>query len=195
MTFYDLALFVHISSVIIWLGTAFCLHVLGRLAEREGDARSVQTLLGHGKALSNRVFAPSSGLAVLAGIALVIDGPWGFGDLWVLIGIAAIVASTILITLFGKAQERAAALAERDGPLSEEAFEAARRFLMLGRIDLALLFVVVAAMSLKPTADDAGVVAVLAAALIAASIWSIRVARRPAAGLSVSGDPAMPSGS
>ena len=42
-----------------------------------------------------RIFMPSSIVVLLAGIALVLEGSWGFDQLWILIGLAGIAFSIV----------------------------------------------------------------------------------------------------
>lgn len=40
-----------------------------------------------GVALANTIFIPSSLLVFVFGIWLTIEGPWSFGDLWIVLGL------------------------------------------------------------------------------------------------------------
>ncbi len=55
---------------------------------------------------------------------------------------------------------------ERDGVMTQEAAEATRRLFSITRVDYAIVFMVIAAMALKPTADDIWVLVAMAATIL-----------------------------
>lgn len=72
---------------------------------------------------------------------------------------------------------------ERDGGLSPEAEFVARRMTTFARLDVAVLFVVVLDMAVKPTGNDVGTLVVMAAVVVAAAAyfgWRARSLPRPA---------------
>jgi len=100
MTFYELLLFVHILAAAIWFGAGFLFHVLAHRADRTQDTVAMRRLLEDAAVLSNQLFVPASLVVVLAGVLLVIDGPWSFGELWIVLGLlgyAATFATGVLV--------------------------------------------------------------------------------------------------
>lgn len=105
--------------------------------------------------LTSRLITPAMVVILAAGIYLVIDGPYGFGDPW--IG----ATFTILIVLFGLAgavltptERRLVELARRDagsggGPSADYEREA-RRYAIVGGIFGLLIVVAVFLMTVKP---------------------------------------------
>jgi hypothetical protein len=92
MTQYQLFLFLHIVSVILWLGAGTVLGVLWlhpdpALRERIGSL---------GKWLGPRVFAPGAFGALAFGLVLVHQGSWTFHPLWVKLGLTAFVVSFVI---------------------------------------------------------------------------------------------------
>ena len=126
-----------------------------------------------------RVFIPTSLLTLVLGVLLVWDGPWSFGDLWILIGLAGWIGSFGVGFLFLRPQsEKIKELVARYGPTSVEAQRHARRLGVVARVQLLALFLVVVDMVLKPTSDDPWTILVLAAILVAAAVVGALSLRR-----------------
>src|SRR5256885_16986576 len=92
MTQYQLFLFLHVVSVILWLGAgtvlgALWLHPDAVLRERIGSL---------GEWLGPRVFAPGALGAFVFGLVLVHEGSWTFHPLWVKFGLGAFAASFVI---------------------------------------------------------------------------------------------------
>jgi hypothetical protein len=102
---------------------------------------------------------------------VTIDGPWSFGDLWIVLGLGGIAATILtgLLVLTPRTDE-IAQLMERDGMTPEVATKITQ-LLTLGRIDIVVLYLVVADMAIKPTGDDVGVLVAMAAIVIAAAVF------------------------
>jgi hypothetical protein len=114
---------------------------------------------------------PSSLLAVLSGILLVIDSDfWGFGDDWILLGLILFAITFVAgAFFFGPESGRVGKLAEAEGPGSPVVQARLRRLLALTRADLMLLFLIIFDMSVKPQWGDASLwIAVLVFAALAA---------------------------
>ncbi len=77
--------------------------------------------------------------------------------------------------------ERIGEVIARHGRMSPEARRHGKKLLVVARVQLLLLFLVVANMVLKPTADEPWTLAVLAAILAAAMAAGAAVMRRPLA--------------
>jgi uncharacterized membrane protein len=190
MSTYELLLFLHIAAATIWLGAGFTLMLLVLGAERAGD---------HGKAggyhrdtgwLAPRLFIPAALSSLVLGILLVIDGSWDLDQLWIVIGLVGWLISFGLGFLYFKPEgERIGQLVAERGPADAEAAWRIRRLDATDRVQLLILFLVLAAMVLKPTGDDTGVLiggaAILAAAIAIAVASASRGghgAGQPAAG-------------
>jgi uncharacterized membrane protein len=172
MTFYELLLFVHILAAAVWFGAGILFHVLAHRADRADDTVTMRRLLDDTVALSNQLFVPASMVVLVAGVLLVIDGPWSFGDLWIvlgLVGYAATVATGVLV--IKRRSERIATLTAGGGGLTPEAVYEARRMLAIARIDYVTLTLVIAVMAFKPTGDDVALLLVLAAVLVAGAAF------------------------
>jgi uncharacterized membrane protein len=159
MSWYTFLLFLHVSAAAVWVGGGamiqfFALRVLGSTSGRIAEfARDVEWV-------GNRVLTGAAGVALLSGIFLVIEGPWTFGDDWIVIGLA-LFAVTFLggAFFFGPESGRIGRLIGAEGSDSPEVARRIRRILVLSRLDLILLFLILYDMAVKPEFDDAGAIA------------------------------------
>src|SRR5262249_42843804 len=87
MTHYQLWVFLHVASVIVWLGAGTTLVLATLYAQRAGN-QTLEAVTGFAGWLGPRVFAPSSLAALVFGIVAVRSGHWG-SPLWVRLGIGA----------------------------------------------------------------------------------------------------------
>jgi hypothetical protein len=132
------------------------------------------------------VFGPL--LLLITGVALVLDGPWGFGDTWVIVGLGGYAAA---LALGGAVQAPGtkrmnAILAERP-PESPEAVALLRRLNAFMWPELSILLVVLLAMTTKPTGSGSAgfwavvvAIAAVALALTARGLRSAEPASSPA---------------
>ena len=164
MTWYEFLLFVHVSCAVIWLGGAFFLQVYAIAVTRGGDPKEMGQFAGRTGVLSERVFIPASLLVVLAGVGLMIEGSWDWGQLWVVFALATFAAYflTGALVLSPLAKKIEAAGAE-----TAAGRELIRRIFVISRVDLAFMYAIVFAMTVKPTSDDGLVLLVGAAILVA----------------------------
>jgi uncharacterized membrane protein len=168
MDLYELFLALHILAAIAWIGSGFLLLLLANRAARQPDGDELGRVIDDTADLGAKLFIPASLLTFAMGLALVIDGPWAFDQLWIVLGLAGFATTFCTGALIMKPRgDRIAELRRRDGGMSPEANYAARRMLALGRVDYVVLVMVVVDMAIKPTGDDAGVLAVMAAVLLA----------------------------
>jgi uncharacterized membrane protein len=168
VTYYGVVLFLHLSFAIIWIGAGMLFHVLGFRAQRSGDDQAMRYIFDSLVAMAPRLFIPSSLLVLIFGVLLTIEGPWSFGDLWILVGLAGFAITFATGMLWIEPQsKRVKAMIERDGGMSPEANALAERMMVFARLDYVVLFVIVFDMSIKPTGGDVGALLVMAAALVA----------------------------
>ena len=187
MTWYEFLLFFHIAMAAIWVGGAAMMQFFGLRAIQAADPRRLAEVGGDIEWIGNRVLVPSSALAVISGVLLVIDSDFfGFGDDWILIGIVLFAITFVAgAAFFGPESGRLGKLVEAEGPSSPAVQAKLRRLLALTRADLMLLFLIIFDMAVKPSWGDASLwIAVLAfAALAALLVWNglnARLAGAPA---------------
>ena len=175
MSRYELLLFLHVASVIVWLGAGTTLALAAAFARRSGDSRLQHDIVRLGEWLGPRVFGPASLGALAVGLLLVWDGHWTFGPLWIKLGLAAFAATTVTNAVFRlrtlRRLERAPAEAER----------AYRRLAQIARLDLTILYLAVADMIVKPSGSDTWTLVVGGAILALAALGPVPapIGRRP----------------
>ncbi|MEW6224471.1 MAG: DUF2269 family protein [Chloroflexota bacterium] len=140
---------VHVVSVVIALGAnltyAFWLSRAGLDRER------LVFVIDGIRRLDRRVANPAYIVTLLAGVGMVLTGPFRFEALWISAAIALYVLVAVLgITLYAPALRRQLALATVDPGTSGYA-AAARRAQAIGLLVTGLVLVIVALMILKPT--------------------------------------------
>ena len=183
MSYYEILLFLHILASIVWLGGGFALQLLVLRAERTNDHILLKKLAENAGWLAQRLFIPSSLAVLLLGILLTIEGPWGFGDLWIVLGLVGYAASFLTGILFLEPEgKRIDAAMTAHGPGSAQAAHHVKRINTVQWMEIVILFLVVAIMALKPTGDDTGTIVLLAAIVLAAlAVGMRRLSGRPPA--------------
>src|SRR5579872_2561393 len=172
MSRYTFLLFLHVTAVIVWLGTGTALALLALYAERRRDGELGVRLGPLAAWLGPRVFAPASLGTLVVGILLVLDGSWTFHPLWIRLGLTAFAVSFLLnvgvrFPLLRRLERGAL-----------DALRGARLFGALARVELAVLFLTVADMIAKPTGADTGTLLAGAAILALAAATSAAAAMR-----------------
>ena len=181
MSYYEILLFLHVTMAIVWLGSGFFLQALLFRADSTGDHVLTRQISGHTAWLAQRIFIPAALAVLVLGILLTIEGPWSFGQLWILVGLVGSAASFFVGILFLEPEgKRIHAAIEAHGPESAEATFHVRRISVASRVELCVLYLVVFSMAVKPTADDTGTLILGGAALLAALAYGARGIRRPA---------------
>ena len=180
MTYYEVLLYLHIVLAIVWLGSGLLLQVLGFRSVSTNNLERIKGLLDDSHWLTARLFIPSSLLVFVLGVLLTIEGPWEFSELWIVIGLAG-YATTFLtgLLLISRQVKTVAAVIERDGGMSPAAVEETKRLFLISRVDLVVLYTVVLDMVLKPESDDVGTLVLMAAAVAAATAYSVWRFRAP----------------
>jgi len=163
MSWYEFLLFVHIACAVVWLGGAFMLQIYAASVRRSGDAAEMAQFAGRAGRLSEKIFVPASLLVILAGVGLMLEGSWDWGQLWVIFALVTFAASflTGVLVLSPLAKKLAVV-----GPATPEGQAMTRRLFAILRVDLSFMYAIVFAMVVKPTMDDGLIVLVAAAVLV-----------------------------
>jgi uncharacterized membrane protein len=171
VSWYSFLLFVHVAMAVIWVGGGLMMQFFVLRASMSGDPARMSAV-GHDiEWIAQRVFIPSSLIAFLSGVLLVVESDfYGFGDDWIVIGLVLFAITFLAGALFfGPESGRLGKLVEAEGPTSPAVQEKLRRLLALTRADLMLLFLIIFDMAVKPEWGDASLwIAVLAFAALAA---------------------------
>jgi hypothetical protein len=77
MTHYELWVFLHVASVIVWIGAGTTLALATLYAQRADDPRLLGAVTGLAGWLGPRVFGPSSLAALVFGIVAARSAHWG----------------------------------------------------------------------------------------------------------------------
>ena len=159
ITFFDVVKFAHVAAVVTAWGVTFAYPVLQRAAERQ-DPRALPYYWRTVTRVGMVIIAPGAFLILATGIVMVIDSDaFGFGDLFVTVGLAAI----ILLIAFGPlfftpAKRKLAEAAERDiaaagagaVQLGEDYQAASRRYALVGNLNGLIVLVAIFFMVVKP---------------------------------------------
>jgi uncharacterized membrane protein len=163
MSWYEFLLFLHITGAVIWLGGAFTFQMYGAVVRHGGDVDEIARFAGRAGVLGERMFVPASLVVILAGIGLMIEGSWDWGQLWVIFALLTFGASflTGLLVIAPMAKRLPGV-----GPATPAGQELIRRLFTILRIDLAYMYAIVFAMTVKPTSDDGWTILLAAAVLV-----------------------------
>ncbi len=166
MTLYELLLTLHVFSAIIWLGAGMTFTVLLIKARRASDSAKEASYHADIEVLAPILFIPASLATFVFGLLSAIEGNWDFGQAWIIIGLTGwLVSFGIGILYFKPESERIAALAEQGEAGMTEAMTRSKRMTAVDNFEITTLYVVAAAMVLKPTGDDPGLLITFAVIL------------------------------
>jgi uncharacterized membrane protein len=163
MTWYEFLLFVHISAAMIWLGGAFTFQMYGAVVRRGGDPGEIARFAGRAGSLAERMFVPASLVVILAGVGLMINGDWDWGQLWVIFALITFAASFATGLFVISPMAKQIPIVGPTGPAGQALIK--RLFTVL-RVDLVFMYAIVFAMVIKPTSDDGWVIAIFAVVLV-----------------------------
>ena len=149
---YNVLKFIHVLSVIAWVGGVACLAVLIWRARRERNRTILAALLQQATIYGQMVPGPASGLVLLSGLGMVGMAGIGFTTFWVLLGYAGILLHGVIGAVFiRKRTMELARLVSTDGADDQSLAEAGGKLWTVQLIYLAIMALVVGAMVLKPT--------------------------------------------
>lgn len=166
MDLYSIVKFLHVLFAVVWVGGGFAIMLLAIRADRAGDIDGMLRTMRATGELGNRLFLPASLLTLLSG--LVLCWFWlGFGDLWVVIGLAGFFTTAMIgSTIFKPTADRMSRMIAADG-VTPGALAVGRGMLRIARLDYTIMLIVLADMVLKPTSGDSAILAAMAVALFA----------------------------
>lgn len=200
MTRYELWSLLHVLAAVVWAGGAFAMTVAVIAAQLHAVPLELPLLARVNSWVGARILTPAGVVAFVAGVLLVADGPWDWGQTWIALGLAGFALTFLpgFVFLTPEARRLVAAMREH-GPGHPEVGRRVRRILFVSRLVTVLLVLVVADMTLKPTGEDEGILAAGAVVLAGAVVGIVLLGRRgvtpggPPPGASA-GPPAAPPG-
>jgi hypothetical protein len=138
------------------------------------DTEGLETLFRQADFIA-KIFIPSGLLLLLFGVLMVLEGPWSFGDLWIVLGLVGYAATFVSgLFIIRPEADRIAAAIERDGGMTAGSAAATAQMFRHMRIEYVVIAVVIADMVLKPTADDVGTLAAMAAVVAVGAVLTFR---------------------
>ena len=150
MTWYEFWKFVHVTAIVVWVGGAAAIQVFGILTKRAKDPAKTAFFAQNVAFTVMWVFLPAALVAIGAGIGLVENGGWDWGEPFIVGGLVgwALVA-LIAFGYLGRAIGNAGAQLAAQGPGPAIALRL-RNLVWLSRALLAVLLVIVFLMTVKP---------------------------------------------
>ncbi|HJR44003.1 MAG TPA: DUF2269 family protein [Actinomycetota bacterium] len=151
MTLYELFKIIHILAASAWVGGALLTQIQAARALKAGGA-DLEHFMWEQQKVGPKFFAPMSLIVVIAGVVMVVDSGWNFSDLWIVIGIAAFVATFItgMFVLKPRVEGIVELLQGGKSPSDPDVQPKIANLIATARIDLVVLFIVVIDMVIKP---------------------------------------------
>jgi uncharacterized membrane protein len=147
---YQLLLYIHIISAVIWVGGAFAIQALAIVVSRSDDPMELPRLGGRLEFIGSRVFAPAATLLFVSGVVMTIQN-WHFGRTWIAVSVGLWVLSAVIGAAYlAPGARRVAALFEAEGPSSVAARTLIGRMFVVSRLELVSFAVIIALMVFKP---------------------------------------------
>jgi hypothetical protein len=150
-TWYSVFEMIHVGAAVVWVGGGLFLTICAVLAElADDDAQLLQ--VGHwADRVASKLFPLMSFVVLGFGFAMTANADIGYDQFWILFGLIAWAASaaTGILYLTPESKRLTAAMVAR-GPEDPEVQTRLRRVLLVVRFDVALLFLIVFDMVVKP---------------------------------------------
>jgi uncharacterized membrane protein len=157
VTGYEIGLFVHLTAVLLAFGPTFGFAFFQAVTERT-NPRGVPTMWRATETANNFLVTPAAILALAAGLYLTIDA-WDFADLFINVGLIAIIVLIGLVhAFFNPRGRRAIELADRDiaaagsGEIafSDEYWAVSKQIAQVGTLAGIIILVSIFFMTVKP---------------------------------------------
>ena len=120
MTWYTFFKSVHVAMAATWFGVSVMIQALALRIMRTGDARRQADFAKDTEVVGMRLLIPTTWLLLLAGVAMMINLDWSWGQNWIVLGLISWALSFAVGAGFlGPESGRIAAVIEREGAESE----------------------------------------------------------------------------
>jgi uncharacterized membrane protein len=150
---YEVWLAVHILCAVIWVGGGVSVHVLGRWTQKRGDPDEIVAFNRDAVRLGNILYAPLAIVLIIAGVLLVEEVGYSYGDMWVSLGFLGWLFSLVVgLGFYPLHARKVEAAITAGGAAAPEAQSAIRRILLVNSIEITILLLVVIDMAVKPGA-------------------------------------------
>lgn len=160
ITAYDLSLFLHITAVVVGLGSTFAMSITFPVAMKL-DQRHFPYVHRLHLAISRFLATPALVVVLATGLYQTFDGDWSLGEFWISASFAIVIAlGALLGAYFVPAERRLGQLAERElaaagsgeATLSDDYQRQARNTGVAGGVAGLLVVVAIFLMVTKPGA-------------------------------------------
>ncbi|HZC12869.1 MAG TPA: DUF2269 family protein, partial [Thermoleophilaceae bacterium] len=84
---YEFLLAIHILCAVIWVGGGVSVHVLGRWTQKRGDPDQIVAFNRDAMKIWNVFYTPLAIILLVAGILLIEEVGYSYGDLWITLGL------------------------------------------------------------------------------------------------------------
>jgi len=147
---YQLLLYVHIVSSMIWVGGAFAIQAMAVVVSRSDDPMELPRLGRNLEIIGSRVFGPAAIVLFLAGVVMTVQN-WSFGRTWIAVSVALWILSAAGGAIYlGPRTKRVVALFDAEGPSSVAARQLIGRLFLVTRLELVSFAIIIALMVFKP---------------------------------------------
>jgi uncharacterized membrane protein len=181
MDWYLTLKFLHVASVVIWIGSAFIMVMLGVRADRARDDAAIVAVVRQVAWAAERIYVPASVSTLIFGLLLAWFGSL-WSQLWVILGLVGVALTVGLgVAVLTPLAKKVEAGFKAEG-VSQNVVATCRQILTIAKFDLVLLFTVIADMVLKPSQSDWPVLLLMVLVLaVAGVLWMLPALRRTAA--------------
>jgi uncharacterized membrane protein len=147
---YEFLLTVHVLAAVIWVGGGVMMHIFGRLATKDGPEHQL-AFTQQSIRLGNIIFAPLAVILLVAGVLLVDEVGYSYGDPWISMGFFGFLVSFLLgVAYYPGAGRKYGEIVAGEGPGSPAAQALYRRTATVNTVELTILLLVIVAMTTKP---------------------------------------------
>jgi hypothetical protein len=150
MNLTELLLFVHIASVVCWVGGAVMFNILAMRSGKMGaDPQGVLRTAEQAEWLGKVFYPPLVILTLLSGIGMVIKTGYDWEDPFVVVGIAMVITASVLGGAFYAKQTKAMVEGINERGMDERSMSILKRIVLVSNVETAFLFFVVFMMVTK----------------------------------------------
>lgn len=144
---YDVLVFVHILSAMVWVGGGFVLLAIERRAREEGGLEEADRVMRQMEWTDDWIFTPAPLLVIVTGIAMVAThDAWAFSQPWVYLALSLIAIEFIV----GYRDLRRMKLAREEGVESVDYANALTSYFRFAPVAISMLALIVVLMVFKP---------------------------------------------
>ena len=150
-TWYSVFKMIHVGAAVLWVGGGTFLiiaAVMAELADNEAHLLEVGRLADQ---IAAKVFPLMSLVVLIFGIAMTMNGNIAYDEFWIIFGLIAWAASAATGIFFLTPQAKTLTrLMQERGAHDPAVQDRLRRILLVARFDIALMFLIVFDMVVKP---------------------------------------------